>query len=120
MIGAMEDMHPQMQRLYAAAKELRGIEGQTPVARALNASPQTVKNWETRGISDGGLLDAQKYIGCDAVWLRDGSGSMRGNGGESIGLADAIRLLDLFDKSTDVGKAQILRMAESAQKKPAP
>jgi hypothetical protein len=70
------DMHEQMKRLYKAAKELLNIEGQTEVAKLFNASPQTLNNWEARGISKRGLLKAQNVIGCDASWLSDGVGDM--------------------------------------------
>lgn len=73
-------MHPQMTRLYQAAAELRHAEGQSAVAKLLNVSPQTVNNWEVRGISSDGLLSAQEVIGCNAIWLRDGVGDMVGPG----------------------------------------
>ena len=69
-------MHIQMERLYQAAKELRGIEGQTEVAIALGQSPQTVNNWETRGVSKMGALKAQTVFGCSATWLLTGNGPM--------------------------------------------
>ncbi|MDY0965407.1 S24 family peptidase [Massilia sp. CFBP9026] len=72
-------MHKQMERLYQAAKELRGIEGQTEVANALAQSPQTVYNWENRGISKLGALKAQTAFGCSATWLLTGEGDMQIN-----------------------------------------
>lgn len=69
-------MHKQMKRLYEAARELKGITGQSELARALNASPQTVKNWESRGVSRQGMLDAQRAMGCSALWIETGTGSM--------------------------------------------
>jgi phage repressor protein C with HTH and peptisase S24 domain len=69
-------MHIQMTRLYEAAETLKGITGQSDVARALNASPQTVNNWEARGMSKSGMLTAQAVIGCSATWLATGEGSM--------------------------------------------
>ncbi len=69
-------MHIQMERLYQAAKELRGIETQAQLARALNQSSQTVKNWESRGMSKAGLVRAQADIGCSATWLETGEGPM--------------------------------------------
>jgi phage repressor protein C with HTH and peptisase S24 domain len=69
-------MHPQMERLYRAAKELRGINSKADLARALNHSFQTVKNWETRGISKAGMLSAQAELGCSATWLETGEGDM--------------------------------------------
>jgi phage repressor protein C with HTH and peptisase S24 domain len=69
-------MHDQMKRLYEAAEKLKGIVGQSEVARALNASPQTINNWEARGMSKAGMLNAQKVFGCSANWLSSGDGPM--------------------------------------------
>lgn len=69
-------MNTQMERLYSAAKELKGLVGQSALARALNTSPQTVHNWELRGISKQGLLLAQKVVGCSAQWIETGLGPM--------------------------------------------
>lgn len=72
----MIDMNAQMERLYQAAKALRHVVGQTEVARLLNEAPQTLNNWETRGISQGGAIKAERVIGCCAAWLMDGIGPM--------------------------------------------
>jgi phage repressor protein C with HTH and peptisase S24 domain len=69
-------MNEQMKRLYEAADTLRGIKGQSDVARALNASPQTINNWEARGISKSGMIKAQAIFGCSASWLESGEGEM--------------------------------------------
>lgn len=76
-------MHEQMKRLYEAALKLRSISGQSVLARALNESPQTVKNWETRGISKSGIIKSQAVIGCHASWLEDGVGEMQLSNGDS-------------------------------------
>lgn len=73
-IGAM---HEQMQRLYTAAKDLKGISGQSEVARAMNVSPQAVNNWETRGVSRPGMLAAERAFGCSAIWIETGEGDMQ-------------------------------------------
>ncbi|MES2346281.1 MAG: helix-turn-helix transcriptional regulator [Pseudomonadota bacterium] len=65
-----------MKRLYEAAEALRGITGQSDVARAMNASPQTINNWEARGMSKAGMLNAQSAFGCSATWLETGEGAM--------------------------------------------
>ncbi|CBJ38301.1 putative phage repressor [Ralstonia solanacearum CMR15] len=65
-------MHTTMVRLYEAARELKGLETQAEVARALNFSQQRVKNWEARGMSKGGMLRAQEIFGCSATWLETG------------------------------------------------
>lgn len=72
----MGAMHETMKRLYEAAEELIGLTGQSDVARKLNQSPQTLNNWERRGMSKGGMLIAQRVIGCSAVWLETGQGDM--------------------------------------------
>lgn len=59
-----------MARLYKIALEKKGLAGQSALARELNESPQTVKNWESRGISKTGALKAQDVFGCDANWLQ--------------------------------------------------
>jgi phage repressor protein C with HTH and peptisase S24 domain len=69
-------MHESAERLYRAAKELRQIEGQSNIARALNESPQTVRNWEIRGVSRGGAMKAQDVFGCHANWILNAAGSM--------------------------------------------
>lgn len=69
-------MHPQMERLYLAARELRKVQGQSELARALNTSPQTIHNWESRGVSKQGMLLAQRIVGCSASWLETGNGPM--------------------------------------------
>lgn len=71
-------MHDQARRLYEAARELKGLELKADVARLLESSQQRLKNWEERGISSDGLLQAQKLIGCDANWLETGVGTMSG------------------------------------------
>lgn len=79
ILGNMNDpaMHPTMARLYEAAKAIKQVRGQSAVARLLNASPQTLKNWEARGVSKQGAITAQQAIGCDATWLLEGSGDMQ-------------------------------------------
>ena len=77
-IGCMADadMHPTMARLYEAASTLRGIAGQSNLADALNESPQTLNNWERRGISKRGALAAAQVIGCNPQWIISGAGGM--------------------------------------------
>lgn len=80
-----------MTRLYEAAKQLKGLTTQSEVARFFNLSSQTVNNWETRGISRGGLLRAQQQLGCSATWLEFGEGAMQfaGHAEESGANADS-------------------------------
>lgn len=72
-------MHESMSRLYEAARILKKTEGQSAVARLLVESPQTLNNWESRGISRAGAIKAQEVIGCDASWVLTGKGVMASN-----------------------------------------
>lgn len=69
-------MHEQTARLFAAAQKLHGLTEPHQLAKKMHVSQQTLKNWETRGMSDTGLLDAEEYLGCSAIWLRTGRGDM--------------------------------------------
>lgn len=109
-------MNEQMERLYQAAQVLLGKSGQSELGRVLNESPQVLANWESRGISAAGLLDAQATIGCDAIWLRDGTGSMT----PVIGVPahEITQLIMLYDQATLEGRAQIRHAALASPKKP--
>lgn len=73
-----KNIHSTAKRLYKAAEKLRGVKGQSNVAKLLGASPQTVKNWEDRGVSKEGMINAQRIIGCRIEWIKDGSSPMSG------------------------------------------
>ncbi len=85
-----------MERLYEAAKKLKGITGQSKLALTLNISPQTVNNWEARGISKRGMLDAQRGIGCSAIWIDTGDGDM------VVGIAENCRDFKISTKQTEL------------------
>lgn len=70
------EMHPTMERLYSAAKKLKGVEDHASVVTLFNESPQLITNWEKRGISKGGMMKAQRIVGCSALWLETGEGVM--------------------------------------------
>lgn len=101
----ISDMHPQMERLYRAAKELKKIGSQAELARALNQSSQTVNNWEARGISKAGLVKAQAEIGCSAMWLVTGEGAMVPGG--SAAVATTQQPFDQNVKSASMGMRPI-------------
>lgn len=82
-------MHTQMKRLYRAAQELKDIHGQSALAKELGASPQTIHNWELRGISKQGLVNAQRVIGVSASWLETGQGTMALAGMQNVAPAPA-------------------------------
>lgn len=100
----MTDIHPTTQRLYTAAREMRDVTGQSAVARLLDISPQAMKNWEARGVSEGGALKAQRVIGCDANWILTGEPQMAPN----FGQADKSALSD-YSVREDIAQYKVKR-----------
>lgn len=88
-------MHPTTERLYKAADLLAGTSGQSAVARLLNISPQTMKNWEERGVSKQGMIDAQNVIGCSATWIASGNGEISHDGQPAASDGVPKRCIDL-------------------------
>lgn len=101
-VPTMPIMHPQMARLYEAAAELKGVRGQSAVARLLNMSPQAVKNWEARGVSYEGAIGAQKIIGCNAVWVLENIGNMRLQDQPIVDNPNADRLRELSNDAIEL------------------
>ncbi len=100
----MRAIHETAQRLYAAAKQLRDVEGPANVARLLNESPQLLNNWERRGMSAAGALKAASALGCRAEWLRTGEGEMVDAGG----LKESLRGGKISKDQTDQQKSKPL------------
>lgn len=70
----MSEMHPSMRRFYLAAGRLaHPLRSQSELARALGQSPQTVNNWESRGVSTKGATLAQQSLGISSTWILEGS-----------------------------------------------
>lgn len=67
--GTIPSVHASMEKLYQFVDKSIKLSGQSALAHKMKESPQTVKNWETRGISEGGALKAQHLFGCNANWL---------------------------------------------------
>ena len=66
----MPEMHASMKRLYHAASQLSpAIRGQSELARAIGQSPQTVNNWESRGVSSRGATLCQTRLGISSTWI---------------------------------------------------
>lgn len=69
-------MHPSTERLYqVAAQQKPPIVGQSAVAKWLNESPQVVKNWEKRGVSQRGALKLAQQSDVLAGWVLTGEGA---------------------------------------------
>lgn len=104
-------MHIQMERLYKAAKALKGFTTQAEIARALNQSSQTVNNWESRGISKSGMLKAQSAFGCSATWLESGEGVMNVESAEpGHGLKPGTYKQVVASHDTDAGVTHIKKV----------
>ena len=68
--------HPSYERLTAVLAQ-RGVLRPSEIAKALGEVQQTVKNWETRGVSRKGAMAAQEVFGIDVNWLATGEGTMQ-------------------------------------------
>lgn len=98
--ATIRGMHETMIRLYEAARLMRDLETQTDVALAMEQSPQTLSNWERRGMSKGGMLIAEEKLGCSAQWIRTGIPPMEARGAK----ADVIARMD------DDGEVEVMRI----------
>lgn len=65
-----------MIRLYEAAKEMADLDTQAELARRLNTSSQRIKNWESRGVSQGGANQAQEVLGINSTYVLSGVGDV--------------------------------------------
>ena len=68
--------HPTRDRLFEAAKKLKGLTASIDVARAIGESPQTVTQWKKRGVSKEGMIKAHRSLGVSLTWLETGVGRM--------------------------------------------
>lgn len=66
--------HPSAARLYEAALQYHRAAGLTAVARLLNIPAQQVKNWDSRGVSLPGAIEAERIAKIRALWILDGEG----------------------------------------------
>ncbi len=71
-------MESAFERLLSAARELKPglIANKSDLAKYLNESPQSITNWQTRGIPKSKLLSVARAIGISAEWLETGAGAM--------------------------------------------
>lgn len=72
-------MHPHMSRIYAELEKNHGevfnvYARQTSLGKILGESNQTVKNWESRGISKNGMHKLVRIIGFEPKWILTGTG----------------------------------------------
>lgn len=96
-------MHETMTRLYDYIAKNRNVYGQTSVAKLMDELPQTLNNWEARGISKQGLIKAQEKFGCNMQWIKSGIGA------DSIGGLNTIKQ----DSSIVVAGVKINTMEEN-------
>jgi SOS-response transcriptional repressor LexA len=70
-------MHDTTRRLYEVARVRLGITTLSEVAVAIGETAQTLKNWETRGVSQRGQINAARRLGCDAEYIANGTGNIQ-------------------------------------------
>lgn len=63
-------------RLLSAAMDYYPTRVRSPadLARFLNESDQTIHNWSKRGLPKTKVFDLAIKVGCNGIWLRDGTG----------------------------------------------
>jgi len=67
-----KQQHPSYKRLTEEAAKF-GIFCEADLAAALNSTDQQkINNWQRRGVSKDGALDAERHLGCSATWILDG------------------------------------------------
>jgi DNA-binding transcriptional regulator YiaG len=112
-----KDIHPQMQRLYQALKDLRGTDGRgrkAELARLLHVSDQVVNGWEARGVAKDGQIDAAQLLGINLAWLRDGTGEMLSGAPRArTDLQDVADLVSYYGRLAPQDQAVVLRLAQS-------
>lgn len=69
------------QKLLQAGKELARVDGPSALAswltqRGFAVTEQKMTNWKTRGVSQAGIIEAARLLGCRASWLASGEGEM--------------------------------------------
>jgi hypothetical protein len=114
-----------MTRLYEAATQLCDKKGEpkglVELSNLVGESPQTVKNWEARGMSAAAMLKAEEKIGCRAVWLKSGTSPMtwiahaaitgRTEGVDPTVPAEAKILMRDFEKGGPAKRDALLKLA---------
>lgn len=72
-------IHPTAARMYEVVREKYDETRPGFVAKLMNVSPQTVNNWEERGVSKEGMILFQDITGCMVSWLATGTGQKYDN-----------------------------------------
>jgi len=87
-------MESAFDRLLRAAIELKPgvVANRSDLAKFLDESPQTITNWQSRGIPKGKILEVAKAVGVSPDWLATGNGAML-VGGYSPEADDIVALL---------------------------
>ncbi len=60
------------ERLYKEVERLVGKKSPSEMAVLFSESPQTIKNWENRGISNEGLVKAALVVDLDIYYIKTG------------------------------------------------
>lgn len=102
-------MHDTMKRLYSVVNEKYKIDNPSGLARLLNQSPQTIGNWEDRGISRKGMIEAAKMLGINIYWLESGIGDIYMDENKNNLNSDNIVINQYVDVRGSMGLGILLR-----------
>ena len=103
----MKSKRETTKRLYEAAATLADTTGQANVARLLGITPQTLGNWENRGMSKEGMITAQKKIGVSIDWLETGKGPMHNTAKPAITSKATESVFDVLDVRAACGEGAV-------------
>lgn len=72
-----EHPHPSLDRLLGFASRVTAdskhpVRSLADLGVRLQASPQTMNNWRTRGVSKAGAIAAEREFGCSVKWVLEG------------------------------------------------
>lgn len=98
-----------MKRLYSVVNEKYKIDNPSGLARLLNQSPQTIGNWEDRGISRKGMIEAAKMLGINIYWLESGIGDIYMDENKNNLNSDNIVINQYVDVRGSMGLGILLR-----------
>ncbi|QLG87661.1 hypothetical protein HQ393_04995 [Chitinibacter bivalviorum] len=72
------NMESTFERLFSAAQSKDpSVKGNSDLARLVNELPQTITNWQKRGVPKAKLTDLARSLNVHAEWLASGTGPMK-------------------------------------------
>lgn len=117
-VPVMPEMHVTAVRLYTALEAMLGVQdvGSTLAAEILKLkSAQTINNWESRGVSKTGMVQAETICGIRNAWIEHGELPMFDPARtKSAGIASAHQALQVEERIEHLNFSQGITSALNA------